>query len=247
MRAFSALILGLALVASAGAAEKGPVLHWHGQSFFSLESSKGTKVVFDPHTIEVYGRPMPKADMILISHLHNDHTQIGAVANPREAKIVHGLQRDGKKTDWRLVDEKLKDVKVRSVGSYHDNMKGLERGKNTIFIVEVDGQRIVHLGDLGHKLTPEQVRRIGPVDVLMIPVGGIYTLNGAEAKEVVAQIKPKKYIVPMHHGTEVFDELLPVTEFLEDQKNVKRYAGNRLAIEPDSDPKEPTIVLLKWK
>src|SRR5438105_11530675 len=102
-------------------------------------------------------------------------------------------------------------------------MEGLQRGKNTVFIIEVDGWKIVHLGDLGHLLTPKQIKAIGPVDVLMIPVGGVYTINGSEAKEVIAQLKPRQYIIPMHYAVKGFDELLPADEFLEDQKNVKKY------------------------
>src|SRR5207253_3218783 len=107
--------------------------------------------------------------------------------------------------------------KIRTVGVYHDEVEGMRYGKNTIFILEVDGWRIVHLGDLGHLLTPAQLKQIGPVDVLMIPVGGVYTLNGSEARKVVEQIKPKEYILPMHYGTAIFDDLLSPAEFLEDQ------------------------------
>jgi L-ascorbate metabolism protein UlaG (beta-lactamase superfamily) len=125
----------------------------------------------------------------------------------------------------------------------------MEKGKNAVFIVEVDGLRIVHLGDLGHLLTREQIKEIGPVDVLMIPVGGVYTLNGADAKEVVAQLKPKKYIIPMHYGTKVFDDVLPADEFLEEQKpeNIKKPESNKLEIDPNFKPAEPVIVLMEWK
>jgi L-ascorbate metabolism protein UlaG (beta-lactamase superfamily) len=124
----------------------------------------------------------------------------------------------------------------------------VERGKNTIFILEVDGLRIVHLGDLGHTLTEEQIKRIGPVDVLMIPIGGVYTLNGSEAKEVVAQLKPKKYILPMHYGTKVYEDLLPADEFLFEQKkeNIRHSKTNELIVEPDFKPAQPVIVLLYW-
>jgi len=87
------------------------------------------------------------------------------------------------------------------------------------------------------------------VDVLMIPVGGIYTLNGADAKEVVAELKPKKYILPMHYGTNVFNDVLTAEEFLEDQKkeNVKKKDTNQLEIDPDFKPTQPEIILLDWK
>lgn len=247
-RTLAALVTGLLIIGVTPAADdKKLVLRWHGQSFFELETSKGTKVAFDPHAIEAYGRPVVSPDLVLVSHFHDDHTQIGVLDNARKPKVVYGLSVAGKKIDWNTVDDKIKDVRYRSVASYHDTMQGMERGKNTIFALEADGLRIVYLGDLGHLLTDGQLKAIGAVDVLMIPVGGIYTLNGADAKKVVAQLKPRKYVVPMHYGTKVFEDLLPVDEFIEDEKNVRKYAGNRLEIDPDFKPETPEIAVLNWK
>src|SRR5262245_32510586 len=245
MRYAAALVLGLFIIGVTPAADsKKIILRWHGQSFFELESSKGTKVVFDPHAIEVYARPVVAPDLVLISHFHDDHTQIGVLDNARKPKIVWGLTAAGKKVDWNSVDDKFKDIRYRTVASYHDTMQGMERGKNTIFCLEVDGMNVVFLGDLGHVLTEGQIKAIGKVDVLLIPVGGIYTLNGAEAKKVAEQLKPAKYVVPMHFGTKVFDEVLPVDEFIEEQKNVKKYSGNKLDIESDYKPDTPQIAVL---
>src|SRR5216683_517470 len=228
---------------------KKPVLRWHGHSYFDLTTSKGTRIVFDPHAIEGYGRQGVPADLVLISHSHNDHNQLGILSNPGKFKVLEGLKQTGNKVEWNLLDEKFRDVRVRTIGVYHDNAQGLEKGKNAVFVVEADGLRFVHLGDLGHLLTKEQVKEIGPADVLMIPVGGVYTINGTDAKEVVAEIKPKKYILPMHYGTKVFDDVLPPDEFLEEQKkeNVKRKDTNQLEIDPNFKPAEPEIVLLDWK
>jgi L-ascorbate metabolism protein UlaG (beta-lactamase superfamily) len=243
-----AVVLSLSLLGTATAADaKKAILRWYGQSFFQLETSKGTRIVFDPHAIEVYGRPTVSADVVLISHRHNDHTQTEVLENQGKFKIIHGLVERGKKVEWNLLDEKFKDLSFRTVGTYHDDMEGMERGKNAVFVVDADGMKIVFLGDLGHTLTPKQIKQIGPVDVLIIPVGGIYTLNGAEAKKVVEQLKPKKYVVPMHYGTKVFDELLPPDEFLEDMKNVKKYDGNKLDLEPGYKPETPQIAVLNWK
>lgn len=225
---------------------------WHGQSFFTVKSSKGTVVAIDPHAIQEYGRvPGLKADIILISHNHNDHTQISVIENFKDSKvrILRGLKGEGFKADWNPpIDETIKDVRIRTVGVYHDSMEGMKFGKNTVHILEVDGWKIVHLGDLGHLLTPAQLKKIGPVDVLMIPVGGIYTINGSEAKQVVAQIKPKEYIFPMHCGTKVYDELLPPTEFLDDQDRAKvtSSADNRLSLNRDPQRPRPLIVQLNW-
>lgn len=236
------------LLGSTAAAEPGKtILRWHGQSFFEVESSKGTRIVFDPHAIEAFGRREVNADLILLSHLHDDHTQTGVIVNAAQAKVIHGLKGMGRKTDWVVVDEPFKDVRVRSVGVYHDTVEGMERGKNTVFILEVDGLRIVHLGDLGHVLSEKDVKRIGSVDVLLIPVGGVYTINGSEAKKVVEQLKPKKYIVPMHYGVKGYDNLLTAEEFLDEQPNAKKFLGNKLTIEPDFKPAVPVVAILDWK
>lgn len=249
VRAIAALAVGFLAACTAFPADSpGKVtIRWHGQSFFDLQSSKGTRIVFDPHAIEAYGRHSVPADLILISHFHNDHTQVGVVPNQAKAKILYGLKGGVRKTDWNPIDETFRDVHVRTLGAYHDTVEGMERGKNAIFIVEVDGLRIIHLGDLGHLLSAKDIKKIGPVDVLMIPVGGVYTINGAEAKKVVEQLKPKQYILPMHYGTKVFNDLLPPDEFLEDLKNVKKYTTNKLTVEAGTEAAEPVIAVLDWK
>lgn len=222
-------------------------IRWFGHSFFLVESSIGTRIVFDPHAIEDYGKVSLKADLVLVSHFHNDHTQIGVIENKAKAKILGGLQVMGKKTDWNLIDEKFQDVHIKTVGTYHDTIGGMDRGLNGVFIVEVDGLRIVHLGDLGHILDEKQVKQIGKVDILMIPVGGVYTINGAEAKKVVEQLKPRLFILPMHYGTKAFEDVLPPDEFMEDQKNVRKLPGNKLEVETDAKPDKPTVILMNWK
>jgi len=248
-RSLTTIIGTLVLSATLTAAEepKTVTLRWQGQSFFEIQSSQGTRIVTDPHEIPAFGRKDVSADIVLISHFHNDHTQVEVLKNQGKFRVVEGLKRNGKKIDWNPVDEKIRDVHIRTVGVYHDGMAGMERGKNAIFAIEVDGLRFVHLGDLGHVLSEQTIKQIGPVDVLMIPVGGVYTINGAEAKQVVAQLKPRQYIIPMHYGTKGFDDLLPPDEFLEDQKNVKKFLGNKLTISTDFKPAEPIVALLEWK
>ena len=247
LRRLVVLVAALALVTTGEAQTPKKVeIRWHGQSFFEVKTSKGTRIVFDPHAIEAYGRKMVEADLVIMSHIHNDHTQLGAITT-RTRKEILGLKIVGKRWDWNLVEETFRDVRVRTVGVYHDNMKGMERGKNAVFVVEFDGLKVVHLGDLGHVLTPDQVRDIGAVDILMIPVGGIYTLNGGEAKKVVAQLRPTRYVLPMHYGTKVYDDLLPIKEFREEQKNVKQYLSNLLTVEADKKLAEPIIAVLGWK
>src|SRR5438067_12205381 len=217
------LCLSAANISAAGGKQLS--LRWFGQSFFVLTTTAGTRVVFDPHAIEQYGRPTVEADLVLISHPHPDHVRLDSITNRANAKVIEGIKvmppaAEGgpPRTTWNPVEETFKDVKVRSLGTYHDMVQGMSRGKNTIFILEVDGLKIVFLGDLGHLLSEDQVKQIGPVDVLFVPIGGVYTLNGDKAKEVVAQLHPKRYVIPMHYGVRVFEDLLPPDEFLEGQK-----------------------------
>ena len=145
------------------------------------------------------------------------------------------------------VDEKIGAIRIRNVGLYHDATNGMQRGKNSAWIVEADGLRYCHLGDLGHDLTPEQVKAIGPVDVLMVPVGGIYTLNGEQARVVVEQLKPRLYVLPMHYGVPGYDDLVGPEEFLDGYKDVQTLKTNELNIPVDQKAAEPTVVRMHWQ
>lgn len=242
------LTSAVTLPAQEKAVNPNPTIAWYGNSFFVVKSSKGPAVAFDPHMIPAFGRAEgAKADIVLLSHLHNDHTNVFALDNARDKaiRIIPGLTQAGKAINWNTVDETIKGIRVRSIPAYHDAAEGMTRGKNTIFVIDVDGWRICHLGDLGHELTDAQLKKIGEVDVLMVPVGGIYTLNGAEAKRVVAQIKPKEYILPMHYGLPFFDELLPIDEFLEEQEKARIAVATDNQITLNRDPQRPRPLIVQ--
>jgi L-ascorbate metabolism protein UlaG (beta-lactamase superfamily) len=238
---------GVAIAQEPKAKGKEIQIRWFGQSFFQLVTADGTRIVFDPHAMPEYGRQEVSADLALCSHLHNDHTQVGVLENAEKVKVLFGVNPKDKGRTWNDIDEKFKNVHVRTVHSFHDEEGGLKRGKNAIFIVEIDGLKIVHLGDLGHLLDTETVKEIGPVDILMVPIGGIYTINGEKAKEVVKQLKPRLYVLPMHYGTKVFDDLQGPEEFLDGQKNIRKLdQSNLLTVPVDLKLDEPAIVLLSW-
>jgi L-ascorbate metabolism protein UlaG (beta-lactamase superfamily) len=242
------------------------VIRWHGQSFFEITTSKGTKVIIDPHTIEAYRMSLNEeiidADLVLISHPHTDHSDMKALKgykDPKKFKQIWGVKQDTR--DWNLVKEEFRDVKVQVVATYHDKDNGMKRGKNGVFVIEVDGLRIVHLGDLGHELSPAQVRRIKamasdddpgkPVDILMIPIGGIFTLNGLDAMKVVEQLNPTRHIIPMHYGTLVFDWALDLkkSHFLDDisPDRVVKMKTNKLVIDPkEPAPKEASFTIMHY-
>ncbi|MGB3944945.1 MAG: MBL fold metallo-hydrolase, partial [Methanothrix sp.] len=161
---------------------------WLGHSCFKIEDGSGRVVVTDPFD-EAVGYPLPKAkaDVVTVSHDHHDHNHVEAVGGRPE--VVRG---PGEKV--------AAGIRFFGTATYHDDRGGKKRGPNTIFSFEMDGVRICHLGDLGHLLGEREAAALGKVDVLMIPVGGVYTLDAEGAKKVVGQIKPK-VVIPMHFMT----------------------------------------------
>ncbi len=141
-------------------AEKALTIRWFGQSFFQIETGDMTKIVIDPHSMMEYSRPTCKADLVLITHEHDDHSQPEALTDSQNAKIIRGLMVKGKRQDWAKIDEKFKNIRIRTVPSFHDAEEGIKRGKNSMFVIETDGLKIAHLGDLGHPLEEEQVKAI---------------------------------------------------------------------------------------
>ena len=189
-------------------------LTWYGQSTFVLTASTGLKALLDP-TGAGTGYKIPTLDgidLITASHEHSDHNAVSLASG--SPLVLRGLAGN----DWAKIDQTVQGVRVRTVGVYHDDAQGSKRGKNAIFIFDVDGLRVAHLGDLGHTLTPDQIKAIGPVDVILIPVGGYYTIDAKAAVEVVGQLAPKT-AVPMHYKTpdlsaSLANVLAPVDDFV---------------------------------
>ena len=247
VRLLSAVALvGLASAPVAAQGAKVFEVRWFGQSFFQVETPSGKRVVHDPHQIPAFGRNLVAADIVTVSHDHNDHNVLDAIENPKGARVFRGLKDNKGRSEWERIDEKVGSTRVRSIASYHDNENGFSRGKNAAFVVEIEGLTFCHLGDLGHDLNDEQVKAIGKVDVLMIPVGGTYTINGEQAKKIVEKLKPRLHVFPMHYGVPNYDDLNGPEEFLDGQKyKVTRVlAGNEFSIPPDAKPDAPTVVLL---
>lgn len=164
---------------------------WHGQSCFQIiarrEKNNQVLIVIDPFSEEI-GLRVPKleADILLVTHQHRDHNNIKAVSG--DPFLIEGPG-----------EYEIKEVALQGIPAWHDNLLGKERGVNTIYTIEIEGMRLCHLGDLGQKeLTADQLEKIGEVDILMIPVGGIYTISSKEAPKIMAQIEPK-IIIPMHY------------------------------------------------
>lgn len=164
------------------------IIEYLGHSSFKLTESTGTSVVCDPYSDEIgYSMPKVAADAVTISHRHYDHDCIEKIdGNP--VVIDVDSCRD------------LPGVEINSVKSFHDECRGKKRGENTIFKFRMDGIDVCHLGDLGEACSPELIETLLPVNVLLIPVGGNYTIDAEMAKEYVDRIMPD-VVIPMHYRT----------------------------------------------
>lgn len=246
----SAALLACFLIVSVASAQdvKPTTIHWYGQSFIRIETSLGKSVVIDPHDLAFFDPPPVTADVVLVGYEHPQANRTEMVKDLKAAREFRGLKMIGKnRFGWNAIDEKVGQIRIRAIGAYRDAADGAELGRTTIFCLEADGLRFAHLGGLGQDLTAEQVKAIGAVDVLMIPVGGVEVINGDVAKTIVAKLKPRLFILPMHYGVRGFDEFLPPDEFLGGPTPVRKTpATNQLAIPPEAKADGPTIVLLGW-
>ena len=229
---------------------------WYGQSMFQIVTPKGTRLLTDPQDIDAHKVPYVTGDLLLMTHFHTDHTTATKVENIKEIKQYNAMKKTGpgpQNTEWLPQDEKFKDIRFQSLGTYHDDAGGSKRGKNGSWIIDIEpGLRILHLGDLGHQLSPAQLKKIGKVDILMVPAGGIYTINGVDAFKVFEAVKPTRYVIPMHVGTATYDDLLPVKYFLDEAKeNEVAIRGLKpkewLTIDPKSPlPKAASVAYLSY-
>lgn len=210
-----------------------------GQASFKLKGKNAT-VVTDPYDSSI-GLKFPKtsADIVTISHDHHDHNA---------ASLVEGepFKVDGPG------EYEIKEVKIVGVSSFHDNKGGKERGKNIIFNMKIDGLWLCHLGDLGqNELTNIQTEAIGGVDVLLVPVGGVYTIEVSEAAKIAAELEPK-VVIPMHFADPLAErassdsniELEPVDKFLKEMGTEKVERQLKISLKKEHLPEELTVMLL---
>ncbi len=219
-------------------APKGVTFTYYGQSMFTVKVEGGPTIMMDPVAASVGYKvsAINGVDVVTVSHEHSDHNNVALA--PGNPKVLRGLASG----EWAKVDETVQGVRFRTVNVYHDDTQGSARGKNVIFIVEANGMKIVHTGDLGHLLSPEQITAIGPVDVLMIPVGGFFTIDAAKATLVVESLKPR-VVIPMHYKTPMVQLTIdPVDAFLTG-KTVQRVMGNQLTLNAQTLPKTTTVLV----
>ena len=213
---------------------------WQGQALFQITSSQGknntTRIIIDPFSKEI-GLRVPKleSEIVLVTHQHHDHNNANAVdGNPI---IIDGPG-----------EYESRGIFMKGIQSFHDNSQGKERGLNTIYTITAeDNIRLCHLGDLGQaELSEEQLEAIGDIDVLMIPVGGVYTISSKEAVKIISQIEPR-IIIPMHYGVPKLKvKLEPVDKFLKAFGIKSLEPLKKLSIKKkDINPEEAKIITLE--
>lgn len=220
-------------------------IYWLGQACFKLKGKKAA-IILDPYKNEFTGLKLPKdppagraslsADIALSSHNHDDHNNTDAITSSTGGKPM--VFKDPGEYE-------VAGVVITGINSFHDNSNGSERGKNIIFHLIFDGLNIVHLGDLGQsELTENQVTQIGEVDILLIPVGSIYTIDAKGATSIVSQLEPK-IIIPMHYKIEGLKfELEGVEGFLKEMGAEAAVPQPKLSVTKEKLPEEPQVVVL---
>ncbi len=207
-----------------------------GHAAFVITSDTGLKIITDPYYTTrarlSYGEITESADIVTVSHDHFDHCNAAAVRGNPEV-----IRKAGRST--------AEGIEFKGIASYHDDAGGSMRGNSVIFCFELDGIKVCHLGDLGHRLDDRQVAEIGAVDILLIPVGGFYTIDAQAATKVCDQLKPK-VIIPMHYKTEKsFPEISGVDEFVKGRSNVTRQDSSEVEFKAGELPASTQIIVLK--
>jgi len=211
-------------------------ISWYGHSCFKITNQGGhLTIITDPFDKNIGLKPpRASADIVTVSHQHNDHNNIKAISG--EPFIIDGPG-----------EYEIKGIRIIGCSSFHDKEQGQKRGLNTIYLIEVDKIRLCHLGDFGEKqLSDEQLEAIGPVDILIMPIGGVYTIGAAEAVKAAEQIEPH-LIIPMHYklsGLKI--DLAGLEEFLKELGLNKKPAIEKLTIrKKDLVGKEMEVVVMK--
>ncbi len=208
-------------------------IKWLGHACFVVSSDAGIKIITDPYVTGGglnYGEITESADIVTVSHDHFDHNNVVSVGGNPE--IVRGTA-------------KVKGIEFKGIPTYHDDAGGKLRGNNTIICFEVDKVKVCHLGDLGHQLSDKQIAELGRIDILLIPVGGFFTIDAKGAGQVGNKLMPK-VIIPMHYKTSKCGfPITGVDEFLREKKDVSQLDTSEAEFKQGELPTSTQIIVLK--
>lgn len=207
------------------------LIQWFGHASFKINTAAGS-IITDPFNDEL-GYPMfpRRADVVTVSHQHWDHNAVEDISGAPQVFSDPGFYQ------WKGID-------IRGIPSFHDQNSGRERGRNTIFKISAEKINLLHLGDLGHLLSLETVAEIGAVDILMLPVGGTFTIGADEAYAIVGLLQPR-IVIPMHFQTPHLSfRLAPVEEFTSKFEKMLKLPG--LEINSQNLPEQTQIIVLDY-
>lgn len=206
---------------------------WYGQSCFKI-ISKDITIITDPFNKSIGIKPYNgAADIVTVSHSHYDHNNVESLRGTPFVINTPG-------------EFEIKNIFIYGFRSYHDKKNGAERGVNTIYLIEAEDMRVCHLGDLGETLSDKVIEKLGQVDVLMIPVGGVYSLDAKEADELIDRIEPS-IVLPMHYKTPALNiKLDGLDKFLAARGIKKQETLDHLTIKKkELNPEENKVVILE--
>jgi L-ascorbate metabolism protein UlaG (beta-lactamase superfamily) len=213
-------------------------IEWYGHAAFKITTENGTRIIIDPYESGFSGGALSyrtiedEADIVITSHNHGDHNYTKSI----RGKYDH-IKKQG--------SYEIKGVKIETIPTFHDTSSGKERGDNLLTVISADGIKLLHLGDLGHDLDPETLKKIGKVDVLFLPVGGYYTIDAQAATKVMTNIRPA-ITIPMHYKTEKCGfPITTVADFTRGKKNVQVLPKSDVNITTATLPKEPEIIVMQ--
>jgi L-ascorbate metabolism protein UlaG (beta-lactamase superfamily) len=204
---------------------------WLGHSCFRIRGNQAL-IITDPFPPNIgYTLGKQTVDIVSISHPHPNHSYNEGITG--EYRLVKGPG-----------EYEIAGVLILGMSTYHDAVKGQSKGKNTIYLFEVDGVTICHMGDIGHILGDEVIEEMGNVDILMVPVGGVSTINASMAAETIRKVEPK-IVIPMHYKTPKTNrELDPVENFLKEMGQTAVEPRPKLTISKNNLPLVMQVIVL---
>jgi L-ascorbate metabolism protein UlaG (beta-lactamase superfamily) len=214
-------------------------IKWYGHAAFKITTESGVTVIIDPYQSGAfggalsYGKISEPADIVLSSHDHDDHNYRDDIKGTYKY-----FNKEGNYNEM--------GIKIEAIPCYHDPAKGKERGNNLIFVIEADGLRLAHMGDLGHTLSDDLIKKMGKIDVILVPVGGFYTIDADEAGKVVKDLNPR-ITIPMHFKTPKCEFPIGGVElFTSGKKRVTVVNEHEIEVTKDGLPEDGEILVMKY-